>query len=238
MQTVIMAGGLGLRLRPLTNDIPKPMVSILGRPYLEYQIRYLRRFGFTDILILSGYLGYVIRDYFGDGKKYGVKIQYSEEPAPLGTGGGLRHAKDLLENEFMIVYGDSFLPIDLGQFAQDFKTAEKVGMVVVYDNSSEDTTVKSNVRLESDGLVVRYDKQAHDRSLSHVEAGISAFQKRVLTFFSNEPVVSLEEQIFPRLIHDRQLMGWPTSQRFYDIGRPERLQIIEAFFMSHPELFS
>lgn len=238
MQVVLMAGGLGLRLRPLTNDIPKPMVPILGKPYLEYQIQYLRQYDFTDIVVLSGYLGRVIRDYFGNGKKFGVNMVYSEEPSPLGTGGGLRYAKDLLDKRFLIVYGDSFLPIDLRKFATDFGKVPAMGMIVVYDNSEGDTTVKNNVRLDVDGYVGQYDKRLPDPSLRFVEAGISAFHKKILSYFPDEPVVSLEEQVFPKLILDRQLMGWPTSQRFYDIGKPDRLGTIESYFNTHPELFA
>jgi len=232
-----MAGGLGLRLRPLTTEIPKPMMPILGKPYLEYQLRYLKNQGFNRVLILTGYLSQVIRDYFGDGRSFDVQIQYSEEKKPLGTGGGLRLAAKLLEEKFMIIYGDSFLPIDLRKVVVDFERSHVTGMLVAYDNKGEDTTVRNNVGLNSDGWITCYQKNPVDLSLDHVEAGVSVFNKNVLTYLPDQQVISLEEQVFPKLIQDGQLRGWSTSQRFYDIGKPERLKTIETFFCQNPELF-
>ena len=123
MQTIILAGGLGTRLRPLTNTIPKPMIHINGKPYLEYQIEYLKRFNLIDILILVGYLGESIESYFGDGKHFGVNITYSYEKEPLGTAGGIKNAEEnITENEFLLLYGDSFLPINLTEFTDFFFT--------------------------------------------------------------------------------------------------------------------
>src|SRR5713101_7262582 len=104
MQGVILAGGLGTRLRPITTQIPKVMVPINGIPFLEYQLRLLHRYRVTNILVLSGYLGYCIERYFGDGRQFGLNIRYSREPVPLGTGGGLRYAAPLLEESFLLLY--------------------------------------------------------------------------------------------------------------------------------------
>src|ERR1051325_4111345 len=112
MQTVILAGGRGTRLGAMTKEGPKPMIRIAGAPYLEYQLKLLVSQGFYDVVILTGYLGEQIEDYFKDGKDLGLSIRYSRERQPLGTGGALRAAKELLSDKFLVIYGDSYLPID------------------------------------------------------------------------------------------------------------------------------
>src|SRR2546426_1133852 len=112
MQAVILAGGLGTRLWPLTKEIPKPMAPVAGAPYLEHQLRYLAGQSIVEILLLTGYLGDQIENYFGDGAGFGLRIRYSREAAPIGTGGALRQALPLLSPEFLVIYGDSFLPIE------------------------------------------------------------------------------------------------------------------------------
>ena len=231
MQAVILAGGLGTRLWPLTREVPKPMVPVAGVPYLEHQIRYLARHGIHDIVVLTGYLGEQIEAYFSDGRSCGVSIRYSREIQPLGTGGALRHADALLDEDFLLVYGDSFLPIDYANVMAELRrhpTAE--GVVVVYDNALGDTSVRNNIALAPSGVVEKYDKSsAADPDLRYVEAGVLALRKSILRFIS-EGAVSLETQVFPQLIVARSLIGYPTTQRFYDIGTPDRLAVIEQFF--------
>src|SRR5450755_506174 len=112
MQAVILAGGLGTRLWPVTQAVPKPMVPVAGRPYLEYQLRLLGEQSIRDIVLLTGYLGEQIEEYFGDGSRLGLSLRYSCEPAPMGTGGALRDGSSLLDDVFLVIYGDSYLPID------------------------------------------------------------------------------------------------------------------------------
>lgn len=111
MQTVILAGGRGSRLVPLTDDIPKPMILIKDRPFLEYMILMLKRNFLKKILLCVGYLGHKIEDYFKDGHRWGVQIRYFYEKELLGTGGALKLASDLIEEKFLLLYGDSYLDI-------------------------------------------------------------------------------------------------------------------------------
>jgi len=228
MQTVILAGGLGTRLKPITRDVPKPMVPVLGRPFLEHQIEMLCRNDLTDILLLVGYRGEQVQEYFGTGHPWDVRISYSFEPEPLGTGGALRNAEKLLEEVFLLVYGDSYLPINYRDVAAAFRASGAAGMLVVYDNE-KDTTVPRNVALGADGRVVRYEKNSHNPALRHVEAGVLAFRREVVGLIEPGRKVSLEEEIFPLLIEEGRLAGYVTRQRFYDIGTPERLATFEAF---------
>jgi NDP-sugar pyrophosphorylase family protein len=232
MQAVILAGGLGTRLGPITATIPKPMVPVAGVPYLEHQLRLLERQSIRDVVLLTGYLGHIVEEYFGDGSRFGLRIHYSREAIPLGTGGAVRLAAPLLQDQFLIIYGDSYLPVDYRDVARSLNASGTIGLVVVYDNRLADTSVRNNIAVDTQGLVVRYDKEAeNDTALAFVEAGVLAFRRSVVSLIP-EGQASLEKQVFASLIAARQLRAYKTSQRFYDIGTPERVRIIEEF-LSH-----
>jgi NDP-sugar pyrophosphorylase family protein len=223
---VILAGGLGTRLRPITQTVPKPMVPVAGVPYLEHQLRELARQGVRDIVLLTGYLGEQIEEYFGDGAGLGLALRYSREEHPMGTGGALRLAAGLLDKSFLIIYGDSYLPIDYPDVLTTLNRSPAAGLVVVYDNRLGDTSVQSNIDVDTAGFVARYEKGGE--GLSYVEAGVLAFRQEVVDLIPPGQVVSLEKEIFPQLISRRALLAYPTQQRFYDIGTPDRLRAIEA----------
>lgn len=226
MQAVILAGGLGTRLWPLTQAFPKPMVPVAGVPYLEHQLRMLAEQGIREIVLLTGYLGDQIERYFGNGARLGLSIRYSREQIPAGTGGALREARDMLAPEFLIIYGDSYLPIGYVPVLTKLRDSDAEGLLIVYDNRAEDTSVKNNVELDSSGYVIRYDKDATDH-MSYVDAGVLAFRRTVVDRISDAGAISLERRIFPELIAERRLIAFVTNQRFYDIGTPERLKLIE-----------
>ncbi|MBE9529218.1 MAG: nucleotidyltransferase family protein [Proteobacteria bacterium] len=230
MQALILAGGLGTRLGAITKQIPKPMVPINGRPFLEIQMEYLRENGITDIVLSVGYLGDQIEEYFGDGSGMGLKIEYSFEDVPVGTGGGVKLAADKLHEEFFLLYGDSYLPIDYREVEEAFKASGKTGLLVAYDNRLGDTTVPCNLSVDSDMLVTEYRKDAKSEELHLVEAGVLAFKKSVLDLIPNTGPTSLEEEVFARLIADKEMACFTTRQRFYDIGLPERLEKLEELF--------
>lgn len=226
MQAIILAGGLGTRLWPVTKAVPKPMVPVGGVPYLEHQLRLLAGQEIRDVLLLTGYLGEQIEEYFGDGSAFGLRIAYSREPDPAGTGGALRHAYAKLDDAFLVIYGDSYLPIQYGDAFSKLTGSAADGLIVVYDNSLEDTSVKNNVDLDDFGYVTRYEKDSPG-PLSFVEAGVLALRRSVVDLIPPDRAVSLENEIFPGLIAGRKLIAYVTRQRFYDIGTPERLALIE-----------
>lgn len=231
MQVVILAGGLGTRLRPLTRRVPKPLVPVAGVPYLEHQLKLLARQSLTDIVVLTGYLGEQIEECFGDGKRLGLQIRYSREPEPLGTGGALREARPLLAESFLVVYGDSYLPIEYAALGRLLSSTAASGVVAVYRDPCGETNVRCNMALDADGTVLRYDKKApvDDRELQYVEAGVLALHRSVLDLIPPAGAASLEEQVFPVLIARRRLLAFSTNQRFYDMGTPERLHAIEEY---------
>jgi NDP-sugar pyrophosphorylase family protein len=229
VQAVILAGGLGTRLWPVTRDVPKPMVPVAGKPYLEYQLRLLARQSITDIVLLTGYLGEQIEEHFGDGSRLGLSIRYSREHCPIGTGGALRLAGALLDETFLVIYGDSYLPIDYRvPFERLSACPSATGLLVLFHDPSGETAVSPNVALSAAGLVTRYDKDSPgDPELRYVEAGVLALRREVLDDIPAAVMISLEKEVFPKLIGRGRLLGWATTQRFYDIGTPERLRVIE-----------
>ena len=226
MQAVILAGGLGTRLGPLTRTVPKPMVAVAGRPYLEHQLRELARQAITDVILLTGYLGEQIEEYFGDGGRWNLGLRYRREDTPQGTGGALRDAADLLAESFLLIYGDSYLPIDYTAVLRRLDESGADGVAVVYDNH-EDTTVRNNVAVSPDGLVTKYAKGSDDPDLRYVEAGVLAFRRDVVGLLPPAGPASLEADLYPRLVAEGRLAAFVTGQRFYDIGTPERLALIE-----------
>jgi mannose-1-phosphate guanylyltransferase len=231
MQVVILAGGLGTRLWPVTRCVPKPLVPVAGVPYLDHQIRLLERQSLTDIVLLTGYLGEQIEKRFADGSRYGVHIRYSQEQQPVGTGGALRDARDLLAESFLVIYGDSYLPIEYAAVGRLLSTTAASAVMAVYRDLSGETSVRCNVALDGGGTVLRYDKRAAagEPELQYVESGVLALRRSVLDLIPSTGAVSLEEQVFPILIDRSRLLGFVTPQRFYDMGTPERLRAIEEY---------
>ncbi len=231
MQVVILAGGLGTRLWPLTREVPKPMVPVGGAPYLEHQLRLLAKQDLRNVLILTAYLGDQIETYFGDGHELGLSIRYVREPEPLGTGGALREAQGQLEDVFVLIYGDSYLPIEYSSVGRRLEASNGQGAIVVYRDIQGKTGVRPNVALDVNGLVSRYDKSGQDDpELEYIEAGVLALRRSAIALLRPEGKVSLEQELFPQLIQRQALLGVPTEQRFYDIGTTERLKAIEELF--------
>jgi len=224
MQAVILAGGKGTRLRPLTYQIPKPMVPIHGKPLLQHQLELIKSFGIDKVLLLVSYLGNQIEEYFGDGSRLGLKIEYSYEESPLGTGGALKNAEDKLATEFLLLNGDTFLPIDYRKLINYFNQHNKIGVIVVYNNSEK--VAPNNIAIRDSDLVLGYNKKDAE-GMTHVDAGAMVFKKEVLNLIPKGHMCSLEEEIFHKLIKERQLLAFPTGQRFYDMGNLEGLTVIE-----------
>ena len=229
---MILAGGLGTRLWPLTREIPKPMAPVAGVPYLEHQLRVLAKQNIKDIVLLIGYLGEQIEAYFGDGRALGLQLRYAREVTPLGTGGGLREARELLSPTFLVIYGDSYLPINYADVLKRLEDSPATGIVAVYNNNLGNTTVENNIAIDDERRVIRYNKGTADPSLTHVEAGVLAFRRQVVELIPADGVSSLEKEVFPKLIARGSLLAYPTNQRFYDIGTPDRLNEIQGLFTS------
>lgn len=229
MQATILAGGLGTRLKPITQRIPKVMLSINGKPFLLYLLEHLRRQGITEIILCIGYLGEQVRNFLQDGESFGLKIRYSqEEEKLLGTGGALRQAQNLLDEYFLVINGDTYLPINYGDLEKSFLRCGKKALAVVYDNN-EKTGVKNNVELDKELMIIRHDKERDDSGLKYVDAGVLVLRHKALNFIGEECPISLEKGLYPTLIQQNELKAYITEQRFYDIGNLEQLKTFDEF---------
>jgi len=229
MQAVILAGGLGTRLRPLTEEIPKVMISVDGKPFLLHLLQLLKGQGISDIALCIGYLGQQVRDFLGNGEILGVNIRYSEEREKLlGTGGALKQVQSLLANYFLVINGDTYLPIDYREVEKAFLRCGKKALMVVYGNQ-EDTGAKNNVALDDNLMVIRYDKESPAPSLEYVEAGALFLRQEALDLIKEGVSMSLEGGLYTTLIQQGELAAYVTKQRFYDIGLPKQRRIFEKF---------
>ncbi len=229
LQSVILCGGLGTRLRPLTNQLPKPMIPVRGKPFLEYEIKMLKKSGVRDFVLCVGFLSEKIMNYFHDGSSLGVRIRYSDEGKVwLGPAGAIRRAAPLLNDDFFVTYGDAYLRLDYGLAHSRFHSLDKLGMMVVNENHNR--FGKSDLVVEN-GMVTRYDKHSQGPHMYWINFGIVFLRKDVLQLIPPEKVVG-EEEFYGKLIESRELAAYETRNRFYEIGNPDSLEEFEAFVAS------
>ncbi|MHB1867371.1 MAG: sugar phosphate nucleotidyltransferase [Nitrososphaerales archaeon] len=235
MQAVILAGGLGTRLRPYTETIPKPMVPVQGKPFLEYELLLLKSHGISDFVLCVGHLGEQIVDYFGDGKKHDVRIQYSYDGQNLlGPAGALKRAFSILNDSFFVTYGDAYLRLDYQKVMADFMNSDKLALMVVYENRNK--YGRSDV-IVKDGYVVSYNKSdlGKNEGMASINFGVSALRKHALEAIpENKPCG--EEEFYGKLIQQRQLLAHPTMERFYEIGNSNSLREFEEFISTEKSL--
>jgi D-glycero-D-manno-heptose 1,7-bisphosphate phosphatase len=230
-QAVILAGGRGTRLRPLTDTLPKPMIHIAGKPFLEHLIELLAGQGVRRIVLLLGYLPEVIQDYFGDGSRWGVRIQYCVSSVDDETGRRLKLAASALDPCFLLLYSDNYWPMQIEKMWSRFSAAGVPAMITVYSN--RDGYTKDCVRLDDDGYVAVYDKSRLQPDLQGVEIGYAIVSKAVLDLMPDANV-SFEETIYPQLAARRQLLAYRTDHRYYSIGSHGRLPLTETFLTREP----
>jgi mannose-1-phosphate guanylyltransferase len=222
MQAVILVGGEGTRLRPLTSTVPKPVVPLVDRPFMAYMLEWLRSHGVEDVVMLMGYLPTAVRNVLGDGTQYGLRIRYVEEPDPRGTAGALKYAEELLEDRFFMLNGDVLTDMDLtAQLAQHEKNGAKgtLGLVPV-----DDPTAYGLVRTHPDGRVKGFlEKPSADQiDTNLISAGAYVFERSVVDLIEPDRNVSIEREIFPLLVGDG-LYGFAHPGAYWlDIGTPDR----------------
>lgn len=226
-QAVILAGGLGTRLRPLTLSTPKPMVLIHNRPFLEYIINLLKKNGITEVIILAGYLHEKIQEYFKDGKEFGISIEYSLSPVEAATGTRLKNAKQLFDKNFLLLYGDNYWPLHLPTLIDFYQKMKTKASVVAYHNSKDMT--QHNMYIDRDGFVNIYDKTRIVKTLNGLDIGFFLLEKSILKNLPKRNF-SFEEVIIPRLVQEKELAGFITQDQYYALSNPSRISIIEDYF--------
>lgn len=224
MQVAILAGGLATRLGAIAQEHPKSMVQIAGKPFLEYQLDFLKKGRIRDIVLCIGHLGEQIENYFGDGSDFGVSIRYSREDRHLGTAGALKNAEDLLDDVFFTLYGDSYLFLDFAEAMSVFESKNKLGLMSVYENHNR--YKGSNTAIEGE-FVTKYSNHEKTADMVYIEYGINIFRKEVLEMIP-EGYYTLG-RLFPRLIRMGELIAYEVRERFYEIGSIRLLREFEEF---------
>lgn len=230
-QAVILAGGRGERMRPITDDRPKPMAPILGRPFLEYQIEQLRDQGFERVLILLGYLPDVVQNHFGDGRRWGVRIDYSVTAPEQLTSSRVAAARGLIDPCFLLLYCDNYWPMQMSRLWARFRQAGKPALITVYSN--KDAYSKGCARLDENQDVRVFDRRRAAPSLREVEISYAIVTDLALSLLPDEDTL-FEEAIYTPLAEQRRLAAYVSDHRYYSIGSLDRLPTTEAFFRREP----
>jgi MurNAc alpha-1-phosphate uridylyltransferase len=232
LPVAILAGGLATRLHPLTETIPKALVEVAGKPFILRQLDYLRRQGVSRAVLCVGFLGEQIEAVVGDGSSSGLTVSYSQDwPKLMGTGGALRQALPLLDSQFLVLYGDSYLPIDFSSVEQTFLSSGKPALMTVQRNA--DQWDKSNV-LFLDNVIVEYNKRAPSPAMRHIDYGLGAISAQVLAGEDTTEPFDLAD-IYHRLSLSGELAGYEVNERFYEIGSHKGLADAADFFRGRGE---
>lgn len=222
MQVVILAGGMGTRIQSVAGDRPKALIDVAGKPFILHQFDLLKRCGLTRVLLLVGHRGDLIEAALGTGSAQGMEIEYvHEEPGRLlGTGGAILNAVEKLDDDFLVMYGDSYLPIDYGAM---IKWREARGcppvMSVFRNNGLWDS---SNVRI-SDDKVIYYDKCAKPGDADYIDYGLSILTREIVLRYQTHPRPLDLAVVLSDLVAQGCLAAYEVTQRFYEIGKPAGL---------------
>lgn len=222
----LLAGGLATRLRPATEKIPKSLVEVAGQPFIAHQLRLIRSQGVRRVVICAGFLGEMIEGVVGDGRAFDLDIVCSfDGPQLLGTGGALVQALPLLGADFLVMYGDSYLPTAFAPVVQAFRAGGRAALMTVFRNDGRWDT--SNVEFES-GTLRRYSKRDRRPDMRHIDYGLGMFAAGA---FAGRPAGQPFDlaDLYERLVAQGQLMGYEVAERFYEIGSPDGLRETDAF---------
>lgn len=233
MQAVILAGGLGTRLKPFTEEHPKPMIPIEGIPFIEYLIRQVAEWGIKKIVLLLGYKAEEIRDFLGNGSRYDVSITYRITPVEFDTGARIKDAEGVLEEQFLLMYCDNYCPIDYETAYQKFIESDSLIQICAYRN--KDGYTKNNV-LFKDNLVEIYNKKRLQNNLNAVDIGYALIKKEVISFLPNDNC-NFETEVYPRVVSLNKMGCFITEHRYYSIGSWERIELTKEFFRNRKVVF-
>ena len=233
-QAVIIAGGLGTRLKPFTDTNPKPMYPFQGKPFIEYLVEQVRGGGLKRVLILLGYLPDKIKNALGDGKQLGIDIQYDVTPVEYDTGARLRHAFPLLDEQFLFMYCDNYCPIDFPRLMAEWRKNEAFIQATIYQN--EDHYTKDNVCLGENGQVLIYDKDRKSDGLAGVDIGYAIISRKVFQYL-DEGNINFERSVYAKIVAQKKMYATVTKHRYYSIGSWERIKLTEEFFSGRKTIF-
>jgi NDP-sugar pyrophosphorylase family protein/phosphoglycolate phosphatase-like HAD superfamily hydrolase len=234
MQVVILAGGKGTRLGYLTRAVPKPMVPLAGKPIIEYQIELARACGFTQLILLTGHLGRVIENHFGDGRPWGVSMRYCQESSPLGTAGALKEIEDCLGDDFLVFYGDMVMNVDLVELARFHARHKPLATLVVHPNNHPEES--DLVELDADGRVKAFHPKPRTGERYYrncANAALYVISRGLLRFIPKGQPSDIGRDILPQVVGAGQtLWGYDTPEYIEDVGTPLRLSETERDIIS------
>jgi len=228
VKALILAGGRGERMKPLTDKLPKPMLEIAGKPILHHQIELLKKHGIDKIIIAGHYLFDAIKNYFGSGEKFGVKIEYSDEEIPLGTGGAIKNAEEFLKDveNFIVLSGDVMTEIDAKSLFQSHKNKNAIATLVLrHSDHPYDSDV---VEIDSQGRMKKFIGRGQQQ-LDTAIASMYAFRNDIFNFIPEE-FCNIEKDVINRIYESENIYGYLTSDYIKDIGTLERYENAKKHF--------
>lgn len=228
----LLAGGLATRLRPVTQTVPKALVELAGKPFIDHQLDLLRRNGIRRAVLCLGHLGEQVESHLGDGSRYGMELRYSYDgPRLLGTGGAIRRAAALLGDIFWVMYADSYMDIDYRAVLSDFAGRDTLGMMTVLRNNDRWDT--SNV-VFGDGKLIRYDKRQRTPDMQYIDYGVALLRREAIERIPAEEPFDLAD-LYAQLVVEGQMAGHEVHNRFYEIGTPASLEEARKYLEAQRE---
>lgn len=232
LPVIILAGGLATRMHPQTKTLPKALLPVNGQPFVTHQLQLLADNGIQHIVFCIGYLGEQLVEYVEKNNTYGLKIQWSlDGPELLGTGGAISNALPLLGEQFMVLYGDSYLDIDYKAIVDAYQKSAQPALLTIYKNNDQYDT--SNIYYDN-GRLLDYNKIFKTDQMQYIDYGLSCLHKKVFTNWE-EPVFDLSD-LYTSLVKNQSITGYEVTQRFYEIGSPRGLTELEEY-LSHKKGF-
>ena len=228
MIAVILAGGKGTRLAEIAKDVPKPLVSIHGKPILQYQIENLKRSGIDRVILVVGYQGHKIKAFFGNGAALGVSIDYYHEESPLGTAGAFYYLKERLPEDFLVIYGDLVFDVDFIKFIAFHKKNNALCSLMVHPNDhphDSDIIVQNNLGIVQSILKKNTPREGYYSN--NVNAGIILLNKQGLNSCEQAKKQDLEVDLILPLLASQRVFGYKTSEYIRDMGTPERFKKVQ-----------
>jgi NDP-sugar pyrophosphorylase family protein len=223
LKVLILAGGLGTRLRAVVSDRPKPMAEAGERPFLAYLVEQLRDQGFDELVLCAGYMAEQIGEYFGDGSRWRVSIQHSVETERLGTAGAIKHAQQLIDGPFMAMNGDSFIDADFQELVavhHAHRASDPRAIGTILSTFIEDAAASGTLETDDAGRVLRFREKASSAS-GWINGGVYVLQPEILELIPAQQKTSIERETFPAaLAAGWHLFSHPTAGFFVDIGTP------------------
>ena len=228
LPVAILAGGLATRLHPMTRIIPKALIEVADKPFIEYQLGYLQKQGVSSVVLCVGYLGGMIKEVVGDGSRWNLHVSYSPDgPVLLGTGGALKQALPLLGEKFFILYGDSYLPINFSKVQGAFLESGQLGLMTVLKNKNQ--WDKSNVQFEQ-GHLIEYNKVAITTRMHYIDYGLGLLKSSALDSYSQNESFDLAK-VYNDLSLSGELAGYEVLERFYEIGSHQGIADTQTYLL-------